>query len=278
MSNSFFFSPRRWYTPLLSFSIALGIGASTPEVTLAIPWLDILRQGVQVYQLYNVSNREEVQLGQRINQQLVGEQFQLYNNARVNSYVDRIGQRLAKNSTRPDIPYTFQVVKDDSINAFATAGGYVYVTTGLLKAADNEAQLAGVLAHEIGHIAERHLIEQMRETAIARGLATAAGIDDSTAVQLGVELALRRPNSREDEFEADARGVQTLGKAGYAQVATIDFLEKLRSQRSTPTFLSTHPATSDRIARLREIIDSQQANRGEGLNESNYQAQTQPLN
>ena len=101
------------------------------------------------------------------------------------------------------------------------------------------------MAHEIGHIAERHLIEQMRETAIARGLATAAGIDDSTAVQLGVELALRRPNSREDEFEADARGIQTLGKAGYAQVATIDFLEKLRSQRSTPTFLSTHPATSD---------------------------------
>lgn len=264
MSNSFFFSQRRWYTPLLSFSVAIGIGAGTPEAALAIPWLDILLQGVQVYQLYNVSAREEVQLGQQINQQLVGEQFQLYNNERVNNYVARIGQRLARYSIRPDIPYTFQVVKDDNINAFATAGGYVYVTTGLLQAVDNEAQLASVLAHEIGHIAERHLIEQMRETAIARGLATAAGIDDSTAVQLGVELALRRPNSREDEFEADARGVQTLGKAGYAQVAMINFLEKLRSQSSTPTFLSTHPATSDRIARLKEIISSQQANRGEG--------------
>ncbi len=159
MLNPFFSSHSRWYTPLLSFSIALGIGASTPEVTLATPWLDILRQGVQVYQLYNVFDKEEVRLGQQINQQLVGEEFQLYNNVRVNSYVDRIGQRLAKNSTRPDIAYTFQVVKDDSINAFATAGGYVYVTTGLLQAADNEAQLAGVLAHEIGHIAERHLIE-----------------------------------------------------------------------------------------------------------------------
>ena len=133
MSNPFFSSHRRWCTPLLSFSIALGIGASTPEVTLAIPWLDILRQGAQVYQLYNVSDREEVQLGQQINQQLVGEQFQLYNNARVNSYVDRIGQRLAKNSTRPDIPYTFQVVKDDRSNAFATAGGYVYARLAYCK-------------------------------------------------------------------------------------------------------------------------------------------------
>lgn len=98
------------------------------------------------------------------------------------------------------------------------------------------------------------------------------------AVQLGVELALSRPNSREDEFQADARAVQTLGKAGYAQVAMINFLEKLRNQRSVPTFLSTHPATGDCIARLKEIIDFQQANRGEGLSESIYRAQTQPLN
>lgn len=253
-------SRRPWFYPLIASSVAIGV-VCAPQPAPAAPWLELLIRGAQVYQLYNVSDKEEVQLGKRINQQLLDKQFQLYRNARVNSYVDRIGQRLAENSTRPDIPYTFQVVKDDSINAFATAGGYVYVTTGLLKAADNEAQLAAVLAHEIGHIAERHLIEQMRETAIARGLTSAAGIDDSTAVQLGVELALSRPNSREDEFQADARGVQTLGKAGYAQVAMINFLEKLRNQRSVPTFLSTHPATGDRIARLKEIIDSQQANR-----------------
>lgn len=271
-------SRRPWFYPFIASWVAISVVVGAPQSAPAASWLELLINGAQVYQLYNVSNQEEVQLGRQINQQLIGKQFQIYNNARVNSYVDRIGQRLAKNSTRPNIPYTFQVVKDDSINAFATTGGYVYVTTGLLQAADNEAQLAGVLAHEIGHIAERHLIEQMRETAIARGLTSAAGLDESTAVQLGVELALRRPNSRSDEFQADARGVQTLGKAGYAQVAMISFLEKLRSQRSVPTFLSTHPATSDRIARLKKIIDKQQANRGQGLNESKYQAQTQPLN
>lgn len=276
MSNPFSHSAHRWYSPLLSSLVALGICVGTPQTTLAIPWLDLLIQGTRVYQLYNISDKEEIQLGRQINQQLIGE-FQLYNNPRVNGYVDRIGQRLAQNSTRPDIPYTFQVVKDDSINAFATAGGYVYVTTGLLQAAENEAQLAAVLAHEIAHIASRHLVEQMRETAVARGLTTAAGIDDSTAVQLGVELALRRPHSRSDEFEADAKGVETLGRAGYAQVAMINFLEKLRNQRSTPTFLSTHPATSDRIARLKRQLDIQQAREGKGLNEAAYQARIKPL-
>lgn len=270
-------SRRPWFYPLIASSAAIGV-VCTPQPAPAAPWWELLIRSAQVYQLYNMSDKEEVQLGRQINQQLIGEQFQLYRNSRVNNYVDRIGQRLARNSTRPDITYTFQVVKDNSINAFATAGGYVYVTTGLLKAADNEAQLAGVLAHEIGHIAERHLIEQMRETTLARGIAAAADIDDSTAVQLGVELALRRPNSREDEFQADARGVQTLGKAGYAQVAMINFLERLRSQRSVPAFLSTHPATDDRIARLKEIIDSQRASQGGGLSQFYYQAQTQPLN
>lgn len=269
---------RSWYYPLLSSLVALGIVGGTPTATLAVPWLDLLIRGAQVYQLYNVSEQDEVRLGKQINQQLVGKEFQLYQNSSVNRYVDRIGQRLVANSTRSNIPYTFQVVKDESVNAFATAGGYVYVTTGLLKAADNEAQLASVLAHEIGHIASRHLIEQMRQTAIARGLATATGLDDSTAVQLGVELALRRPNSREDEFEADRLGLQTLGRAGYAQTAMVNFMQKLLKQGgSVPSFLSTHPATGDRIARLKREINPQQGNRGTGLNEAAYQAKISPL-
>jgi predicted Zn-dependent protease len=164
---------------------------------------------------------------------------------------------LAKNSTRPDLFYTLQVLQDENINAFATAGGFVYVTTGLLNAVDNEAQLAAVIAHEIG---QRHTIDQMQQTAIAQGVATAAGVDSSTLVQIGVELALNRPRSREAEYEADRLAVQNLARTNYPQVAMINFLEKLRSQSSPPTFLSTHPATGDRIARLQKIIDSPQAN------------------
>ncbi|MGH8000362.1 MAG: M48 family metallopeptidase [Brasilonema sp.] len=230
---------------LLSVLVAVGICVGSPQKTQAISWFDILIQGVQIFQLSNISNQEEIQLGKEINPQLVNNKIQLYRNQNINRYVNQIGQKLAANSSRSDIPYTFQVVKNESVNAFATMGGYVYVTTGLLKAADNEAQLASVIAHEIGHIASRHAIEQMRETAIARGVATAAGLERSTAVQIGVDLALQRPNSREDEFEADQRGLRTLGRAGYAQSAMVAFMQKLLQQRSLPTFLSTHPATSD---------------------------------
>jgi len=78
-------------------------------------------------------------------------------------------------------------------------GGFVYVNTGLLKLADNEAELASVIGHEIGHIASRHTVKQMQKTAIAGGVATAAGLDRNTAVQIGVDLALRRPHSRQAE-------------------------------------------------------------------------------
>lgn len=281
MFNRFsFFSrhyQRRLLYPSLSLLMALGICAGSPPPSQALSLFDLLLQGVQVIQLVNVSDKEEIQLGKQINQQMVGREFQLYRDPDVNRYVDQIGQRLAAKSDRPNIPYTFQVVKDDSVNAFATAGGYVYVTTGLLKAADNEAQLASVIAHEIGHITSRHLVEQMRETAIARGVATAAGLDRNTAVNIGVELALRRPHSRQDEFEADRTGLQTLGRAGYAQSGMIAFMEKLLKGRSIPSFLSTHPATSDRIAQLKENVDPQRANVGDGLNNAAYKARIRPL-
>ncbi|MFB2768096.1 M48 family metallopeptidase [Pelatocladus sp. BLCC-F211] len=247
MSNYFIFLSfyRRWLYVLVSVVVSLGICVGSPQKSQAISWFDLLFQGVQILQLSNISDKEEVQLGKEINQQLVNSKIQLYSNKNVNRYVNQIGQKLAANSTRSDIPYKFQVVKDESVNAFATMGGYVYVTTGLLKAADNEAQLASVIAHEIGHIASRHAIEQMQQTAIARGVATATGLDRSTAVQIGVDLALRRPHSRQDEFEADRKGLRTLRRAGYAQSAMIAFMQKLLNQPSLPTFLSTHPATSD---------------------------------
>ncbi len=181
---------RRWFYPLLSLVVALGISVGSPRISQAIPWSDLILRGVQVIQLSNISDKEEVQLGKQINQQLLSSEFQLYRNPDVNRYVEQIGQRLVPWSDRPNIPYTFQVVENDSVNAFATMGGFVYVTTGLLKTADNEAQLAGVIGHEIGHIASRHSVEQMRETAIAGGVASVAGLDRNVAVNIGVELAL----------------------------------------------------------------------------------------
>ncbi|HLO47529.1 MAG TPA: M48 family metallopeptidase [Kamptonema sp.] len=272
--ESFWLTYRRTYGRavyvLLSLSVITGIWVVTPTPTQAISWADIIFRGIQVIQLSNLSDSQEVALGQQINKQLAGEEVKIYKDRAATKYVDQIGQRLAKQSDRPNIPYTFQIVDDKDINAFATMGGFVYVNKGLMAAADNEAQLASVLAHEIGHIAAKHSVKQMRQMAIAQGVASAAGLDRNQAVQIGVELALRRPHSREAEYQADQLGLRTLGRAGYAQSAMIDFMKKLLNQSSVPTFLSTHPATSDRIAAMRQYIDPASADRGEGLNNGAY--------
>lgn len=264
---------RRWFHFLMACLVTAGIiiGSATPAP--AIPsWLELIFRGVQVIQLSSMSDRQEVELGRRINDQLVGREFRLYTDSDINRYVDQIGQRLVPTSDRPDIPYTFQVVRDDQINAFATMGGYVYVTTGLLRTADNEAELASVVAHEIGHIAARHAVEQMREAAIAQGVMTATGVDQNAAVNIGVELALRRPNSRRDELEADQLGLANLRQAGYAPSAMVSFMRKLLRAGSPPTFLSTHPSVQSRVEALEAQIDPATANVGDGLNNETYQA------
>lgn len=268
---------RRWFYGLISVIVSLSCVIATPRPSQAIPWLDLIFRGIQVIQLSSISDNQEVTLGGQINQQLLSQEFNLYTNRDVTEYVDEIGQRLVPYSDRPDIPYTFQVVNDDQVNAFATMGGYVYVTTGLIKTADNEAQLASVMAHEIGHIAARHAVEQMRQRAIAQGVATAAGLDRNTAVNIGVELAINRPNSRQDELEADTQGLETLRAAGYAPSAMVAFMEKLLGQGSVPTFLSTHPATGDRITALEAAIDPATANTGTGLDNTAYRNQISAL-
>jgi beta-barrel assembly-enhancing protease len=268
---------RRWIYGLISTLVAFGLVIGTPSQSQAIPWFDLILRGIQVIQLSSLSDNQEVSLGRQINDQLLSQEFNLYRNSSISNYVSDIGERLVPYSDRSDIPYTFQVVNDNAVNAFATMGGYVYVTTGLLKASDNEAQLASVIAHEIGHIASRHAVEQMRQRALASGVATAAGLDRNAAVNIGVELAVSRPNSRQDEFEADQRGLSTLTEAGYAPSAMVAFMEKLVRQGSVPTFLSTHPATTDRIEALESQINSTTANQGSGLDNTAYRNRIREL-
>jgi beta-barrel assembly-enhancing protease len=260
----------------LSLMVVAGIWVFSPEPTQAFSLPELIFRGIQVIQLANLSDRQEVALGQQINRQLTNSEFNIDRDRATSAYIDRIGQRLAEESDRPNIPYTFQVVDDNNINAFATMGGFVYVNKGLMAAADNEAQLASVISHEIGHISARHSIKQMRQMAIASGVAAATGLDRSRVVQLGVELALRRPHSRQAEYEADILGLSTMGRAGYAQSAMVDFMRKLLNRSSPPSILSTHPATSDRIAAISQEIDPDLAS-GEGLNNAAYRQEIRRL-
>ena len=169
MLQGFFYNCDRYYRrflyALITFILTVSISLVNIQPSYGISWLELMIRGIQIVQISNISNAQEVELGKAINQELISSgQAKIYRNQSINNYINQIGQRLAKTSQRADIPYTFQVVDDDSINAFATMGGYVYLNKGLIATADNEAELASVIGHEIGHIAGRHGIEQMRDS------------------------------------------------------------------------------------------------------------------
>jgi len=265
---------RRCLYPFISVSVAVMICLGTPLLSKAIGFGDLIRivpQVTQILNLSNISDRQEVDLGQQINQE-IQQEVRISRNSQLNSYVEQIGRRLAANSTRPNIPYTFQVVEDPAVNAFATAGGFIYVNTGLLKTADNEAEFASVLAHEMGHIEGKHLIKQMRQRAIASGVASVSGLDRSKAVGIGVQLALNLPRSRQDEFDADKRGLANITRTGYAQSAMVSFMKKLQGSSSVPAFLSTHPGASDRVISLQNQINNQPSRQNYGLDNPVYQS------
>ena len=282
MFQRFFKFSRRHYRRLLysaiTFSLTVSISLLNVQPSYA-SWLELMIRGIQIVQISNMSNAQELELGKSINQELTSSgRAKIYRNQSINNYVNQIGQRLAKTSQRSNLPYTFQVIDDDSINAFATMGGYVYVNKGLIAAADNEAELASVIGHEIGHIAGRHGIEQMRDRALSQGLLSATGLDRSNAVQIGVELAISRPNGRSDELEADRFGLENITRANYAPAGILGFMQKLlKAGGSTPSFLSTHPATGDRIIILQQQIDPQTINQGNGLDNQAYQARIRSL-
>lgn len=274
-----FFRRHRWLYPLISVVITLTVWIGQPILAQALSLGDLIRiipSGVQVIQLASLSNKQEVAIGKQMNDETITRQFRLYRGAELNQYVNQIGQRLAAQSGRTNIPYTYQIVEDKSVNAFATMGGFVYVTTGLMKLADNEAELASVIGHETGHIVRRHLVNQLKEEATLQGIATLANVNSNTIINLGTTLALSRPHSRNAEYEADQAGINMMGRSGYAQLAAPAFMSKLLNQASTPTFLSTHPATADRVARLKQSVNPAMAN-GTGLDNAAYKVRLRSL-
>ena len=273
-------SKNRWLPLLLSVILAVSINIGYRLPSYGNPWLDILLQGIQILQISQLSDAQEVQLGEEINQNLLtGNDLRLNRNPQLNRYLNKIGQRIAKTSDRSNIPYTFQIIEDDSVNAFATMGGFVYINTGLMVKAENEAELASVVAHEVGHIVARHSIKGIQRMAIAQGLMRATGLDQSDAIKLGVEVGFNLPRSRENELEADQLGLTNLTRSGYAPIAMVTFMETLLqySGGTNLAILSTHPDTEKRIIQLRQQLNQATAYRGDGLNHKEYQSQIRSL-
>jgi predicted Zn-dependent protease len=209
-----------------------------------------------------ISVSEEKNLGDQFAQE-VEKQHQVVHDPDVQALVDRVGHRLLTGARKVDFPYTFKVVKDDSVNAFALPGGHVYINTGLIKAAQSEDELAGVMAHEINHVVARHSTQQMTKQYGYELIASLLlGQNAGTLTKLATELFGQAGSmyySREMESQADFLGVETMYKAGYDPHGMETFFEKLeaigqKDPGKIARFFASHPQTADRIKDVREEI------------------------
>ncbi len=249
-----FFRARRWVYGLISIALVLVITLGPTAIARAIDWAEIIKRGGELIQLANISETQEADIGKQLNDR-IAKDMKLSRSSDLAKYVNEIGQKIVAQGDRPNLKYTFQVVDDDSVNAFATMGGYLYVNKGLLKTADNEAQLASVIGHEAGHITGKHALKRLQSAAQAQLGLSVLGVKTNVLVDIGYELLLNRPNGRQAEFDADVRGLKMLSKAGYAQPEMANFMRKLIGNgAAVPTILSTHPNTRDRVAALEDQI------------------------
>src|ERR1700692_1721964 len=210
-------------------------------------------KGVNFYSL-----EKEIGIGKGLAQQ-VERQAKIINDPVISEYVNRVGQNLVRNSDAK-VPFTIKVIDSDEINAFALPGGFFYVNSGLILRADSEAELAGVMGHEIAHVAARHGTRNATRGQIAQIGMIAMSIAipygwAADAIRQGAGLAIPLgflTFSRANEREADHLGLQYMYKAGYDPTAFVDFFEKIQSlEKRKPGSLSkvfaTHPRKDDRI-------------------------------
>src|SRR6516225_4636553 len=216
-------------------------------------------KGINLYSI-----EREMALGKQLAQE-VQRQAKIVDDPLISEFVNRLGQNLVRNSDAK-VPFTFQVIDAAAPNAFALPGGFVFVNTGLIEIAEEEDELAGAMAHEIAHVAARHMTRQATKSQIASlatlPLSVLLGGWAGVAVRQGATVAVPMTLlsfSRSDEAEADYLGLQYMYAAGYDPTAVISVFEKLdalnrRKPGAVSRLLSTHPMDADRIRRAQKEI------------------------
>ncbi|HTB17953.1 MAG TPA: M48 family metallopeptidase [Bryobacteraceae bacterium] len=255
---------KRLLSASLSFSLALAlvapgrVFAENPEKDPDQIGNRNVGKGVNFYSL-----EKEIALGKQLASE-VERQAKIINDPVIAEYVNRIGQNLVRNSDAK-VPFTIKVIDSEEVNAFALPGGFFFVNSGLIMKADNEAELAGVMAHEIGHVAARHGTKQATRGEIAQlgmiplifmGGWTGYGIYQAASVLVPVGFL---KFSRAMESEADLLGLEYMYKAGYDPTAFVDFFEKIetlekRKPGTVAKVFSTHPPTDARIQAAQKNI------------------------
>ena len=209
------------------------------------------------------SEQDEVRIGQQIAGNLLGA-APLVKDENLQRYVNNVGLWVALQSERPTLPWRFGVIESEDINAFAAPGGYIFVTKGLYRTLDNEAELAGVLAHEIGHVLRKHHLKLLQKTQMIGALGSFLGqrvSDESQLVQNlignGAEIVARGLD-KDAEYEADRIGMVLAARAGYDAYALPAVLAEIghvaKNDQRVSLLFKTHPQPEDRLSHLGEAV------------------------
>lgn len=209
----------------------------------------------------------EVAFGREISARILG-RYKVYNDPGLVKYVNLVGLSLARSTNRPELAYHFMILDTNEVNAYAAPGGYVFVTSGALKLMKDESELAGVLAHEIGHVTDMHVVKELKikgvDDSLTSGLAQlVGGSTDSAraafaqAVDKGLDMIFKDGYKREDEMQADRTAVLICELGGYDATGLSRYLNRIRAiKEKVPDPDGTHPTVDARIAQINEIIAS----------------------
>ena len=221
-------------------------------------------------QRVQLSPQQEIVIGRQSAPKMAAQHGNLYPDQTLQDYLDEVGNRVVQSSAARDSPYPFDfhLLRDrQTVNAFALPGGQVFITAALLSRLNSEAQLAGVLGHEVGHVIGRHGAEHLAKQQLGSALVNAVGIAASDRPGSGRQAAIlaqavnqmvNLKYGRDDELESDRLGFQFMTEAGYNPIGIVELMKILDSARGgaggQPEFMSTHPNPGNRIAQLQAII------------------------
>ena len=227
-------------------------------------------------QRVQLTPQEEIVIGRQSAPKMAAQHGNLYPDRALQGYIDEVGNKVVQSSAAKDSPYPFEfhLLRDSqTVNAFALPGGQVFITAALLGRLNSEAQLAGVLGHEVGHVIGRHGAEHLAKQQLGGALVNAVGIAASDRQGNGRQAAIlaqavnqmvNLKYGREDELESDLLGFQFMTAAGYSPVGIVELMKILESARGgaggQPEFMSTHPDPGNRIEQLITIINQEYPN------------------
>lgn len=225
------------------------------------------RRSAAILQNTNLDDiKAEINFGRDVAARILGN-MELNKDEELTRYINRIGKGVAANAGRPELEFHFATLDNDTVNAFAAPGGYVFVTMGALRLMGDEAELAAVLGHEIGHVASKHIVKELkirsedREgkslTALIGGATDPIRVALQQMVDQAVNILFERGYQKQDEFESDQIGSSLLALSGYDPTALRRYLQRIESSQGATTadIYRTHPANSDRIGAITAFLN-----------------------